>query len=211
MHQLAASLPNAADIVVECLPPSAFGELAEAMLARPGSTLVTASVGRLLTETDFPDRARAASLRIVAPSGAIAGLDGLHAAREAGLEAVSLKTRKPPQSFDGKSIPTDELKEPVRLFSGNAAQSVAAFPKNINVAATVALAGLGGAATQVEIWADPGVTMNTHELFIRSKAGSISVRSENLPDETNPKSSMITAYSILAVLRRMDAALTIGS
>ncbi|TNB49082.1 DUF108 domain-containing protein [Martelella lutilitoris] len=212
-----ADLPEAADIVVECLPPSAFSVLANAMLNHGGKTFVVASVGQLLCSDGFLDAARAADLAILAPSGAIAGLDGLRAAREIGLEAVALKTRKPPLSFgDGvrigdKTVAASEIKEPTCLFSGSARQSIAAFPKNINVAATVALAGLGADRTSVEIWADPGIAMNTHEITIRSKGGTITAVSENLPDADNPKSSAITAYSIIAALRRMESVVSVGS
>nr|WP_272212304.1 aspartate dehydrogenase domain-containing protein [Marinicella sp. W31]MDC2878217.1 DUF108 domain-containing protein [Marinicella sp. W31] len=142
--------------------PDAFTTLAEPMLRQAGKTFVVASVGQLLMTDGFLDQARAAGVRILAPSGAIAGLDGLRAATEIGLDAVHLKTRKLPLSF-GKSIETDDgpvatetITEPLCIFAGTARQSIAAFPKNINVAATVALAGLGADATSVEIWADPG-------------------------------------------------------
>ncbi|MBB4124569.1 aspartate dehydrogenase [Martelella radicis] len=212
-----AELPDAAEIVVECLPPSAFSTLGDVVVNLSGKTFVVASVGQLLMREGFLDQARIAGLRIMAPSGAVAGLDGLRAAREIGLEAVSLKTRKPPSSFgEGvmvgeKTVATSGIDKATRLFSGSARQSIAAFPKNINVAATVALAGLGADRTSVEIWADPGVFMNTHELTIRSKGGTLKVVSENLPDEENPKSSAITAYSIIAALRRMNSALSVGT
>ncbi|WP_018064200.1 aspartate dehydrogenase domain-containing protein [Martelella mediterranea] len=212
-----SELPVAADIVVECLPPSAFLELGNAMLNHGGKRFVVASVGQLLIAEGFLDAVRAADLAILVPSGAVTGLDGLRAAREIGLEAVTLKTSKPPHSF-GDSVrigdtivAASEIKEPTRLFSGSARQSIAAFPKNINVAATVALAGFGADRTSVEIWADPGIALNTHELTIRSRGGKIRAVSENLPDADNPKSSAITAYSIIAALRRMESAVSLGS
>lgn len=210
-------LADQADVVVECLPPAAFGELAASVLSGRGKTLVVASVGCLLTAPDFIDAAHQASVRLIVPSGAVAGLDGLRAAREIGLDYVRLTTRKPPASFgdaieiDGRRLATDKITEPVRLFCGNARQSVEVFPKNINVAAAIALAGLGSEETQVEIWADPTVTVNMHELFVRSRGGEMRATSANQPDEDNPKSSAITAFSIIAALRRLEAALTIGS
>lgn len=206
-----------ADIVVECLPPAVFTELTKGVFGRQGRTLVVASVGCLLTVPGILDKARASATRLIAPSGAVAGMDGLRAAREIGLEAVRLTTRKPPASFgesvvvEGLAKSTASIDRAVRLFSGNARQSVAAFPKNVNVAATIALAGAGPEATAVELWADPSVTVNTHELYVRSRAGEMKVVCANLPDEANPRSSAITAFSIIAALRRLDAALTVGS
>ncbi|WP_025031187.1 aspartate dehydrogenase domain-containing protein [Nitratireductor aquibiodomus] len=206
-----------ADIVVECLPPAVFTELAKGVFGREGRTLVVASVGCLLTVPGILEKARASATRLIAPSGAVAGMDGLRAAREIGLESVRLTTRKPPASFgetvmvEGVAMPTASIDRAVQLFSGNARQSVAAFPKNVNVAATIALAGAGPEATAVELWADPSVAVNTHELCVRSRAGEMKVVCANLPDEANPRSSAITAFSIIAALRRLDAALTVGS
>ena len=212
-----AALPDAADIVVECLPPAVFNSLAEPLLKQSEKIFVVASVGQLLMTDGFLDRARDASLRILAPSGAIAGLDGLRAAKEIGIDAVILQTRKPPHSFgeyvdtDVGAVATATIKKPLRIFTGNARQSIAVFPKNINVAATVALAGIGADETSVEIWADPGIVSNIHELTVRSQGGTVKVLLQNLPDEKNPKSSAITAYSMIAALRRLDGFLSVGS
>lgn len=210
-----SALPDAADIIVECLPPSAFDALADAVLAKPGSMLIVASVGRLLTAGDFLSRAKKAGIRIIVPSGAIAGLDGLRAAKEIGLDRVTLKTSKPPLSFGkeiqiaGATFRTRDMTEATLIFSGNALDCVVAFPQNINVAATVALAGLGTQETKVEIWADPQLSVNTHELTIYSRGGKVTTVCENIPDENNPKSSAITAYSIIATLRHLDSDVSI--
>ena len=212
-----SELPDVAEIIVECLPPSAFGELAEAAIRKGNLTLLVVSAGQLITLPDILDRLAEAAVRVVVPSGALAGLDGLRAAREIGLEEVRLTTRKPLRSFgdqlevEGERVVASTLTAPVRVFAGNARQSVAAFPKNVNVAATVALAGLGPDATQVELWADPSVAVNTHELYVRSRGGEVTVRCANDPDETNPKSSAITAFSVIAALRRLDTHLAVGS
>lgn len=200
-------LPQRASVVIECLPPELFPAIAGPVLAA-GGTLVVASVGGLLRHRELLQDPGLQRGRIVVPSGAVAGLDALAAAREAGLHSVKLVTRKPPAAFDDGVADHAQAR---CIFSGTATEAVARFPKNINVAATVSLAGLGPEATQVEIWADPAVSQNTHELFIRSEAGEIYVRSANLPDPENPKSSAVTGHSIVAALRRMTGPLCIGT
>jgi len=97
------------------------------------------------------------------------------------------------------------------LFEGTAREAVRLYPKNINVAATISLAGLGPDATEVEIWADPNVTGNRHELHLRSLAGEVRSIAINLPDADNPSSSAITGFSVLAALRRLNDPVSIGS
>lgn len=198
-------LPELADIVVECLPPSLFRTLALPTLAA-GRTLVAASAGALVANEDLLARARAGEGRILLPSGALAGLDGLHAAVEAGLEAVTLLTRKPPTSLGGT-----ETAEASCLFAGTAREAIARFPVNVNVAATVALAGLGPDLTRVEVWSDPALMRNEHHLSVTSRAGSFTLVARNWPDPDNPKSSAITGFSLIAALRRLTVPVTIGT
>ncbi len=200
-------LADHGDIVVECLPPDCFRAVALSALERD-RILIAASVGGLLENPDIVERARTGSGRIIAPSGAIAGVDALSAAREAGLQSVKLVSTKPPKAFGEAG---DGIVEPTTIFEGSAREAVKRFPKNINVAATVSLAGLGPDRTIIEIRADPAASANRHELQIVSGAGEAVMTSVNLPDPDNPKSSAITGYSIIAALRRLADPLSIGS
>ncbi|WP_034491539.1 aspartate dehydrogenase [Afifella pfennigii] len=209
-------LAGLADIVVECLPPELFAELAGPTLAA-GRTLIAASAGALLANEALVKMAAAHGGRIVVPSGALAGLDGLSAAAEAGLLSVRLVTRKPLRSLaqrvevGGETIDLRDLAAPKRLYAGSVREAVAAFPVNVNVAASVAFAGLGPEQTQIEVWADPGASRNRHTLFVTSRAGAFTVEVENLPDPANPKTSSLTAYSLIACLRRLRAPFAVGS
>ena len=210
------ALAGEADIVVECLPPNLFAAVAEPVLAR-GGTLVAASVGALLAHPELMAHTERDGARIVVPSGAIVGLDGLRAAMEAGIESVRLVTRKPVAAFAprafvaGEEIALATLTEPVRLYCGTVRQAVAAFPVNMNVAAAVSFAGIGPERTEIEVWADPDATSNRHTLIVRSRAGRFTVDVENCPDPENPKTSSLAAFSIVACLRRMGAPFTVGS
>ncbi|MBA4788084.1 MAG: aspartate dehydrogenase [Rhizobiales bacterium] len=198
-------LAERADIVVECLPPSLFRTLAEPALAA-GRLLVVASAGALVAHDDLRARAGEGGGRVLLPSGALAGLDGLHAAAEAGLEAVTLVTRKPPGSLGGEAGEGAQC-----VFAGTAREAIARFPLNVNVAATVSLAGLGPDRTRVEVWSDPALTRNEHHLTVESRAGRFTLVAQNWPDPENPKSSAITGFSIIAALRRLTLPLVIGT
>lgn len=211
-----AQLAEVAEVVVECLPPAAFRAAGEPILAR-GGTLLAASVGALLQNDDLVALATRTGGKILIPSGALAGLDGLSAAAEAGLEAVRLVTRKPPASFGtavtvaGQVVPTASITVPIRLYRGSARAAIQALPVNVNVAAAVSLAGLGPDRTHVEVWADPTVRCNEHRLYVRSRAGAFTVAVANQPDPGNPKSSIVTAHSLVAALRRMVSPLQVGT
>ena len=54
-----------------------------------------------------------------------------------------------------------------KIFEGNALEAAKGFPANVNVAATLSLAGIGAENTQVEIWADPKAIGNAHEIKVK--------------------------------------------
>jgi aspartate dehydrogenase len=208
------AIGDEADVVVECLPPKLFGEAASPILEK-GGILVAVSVGSLLENEAVLSIARERGGRILIPSGAIAGLDGLRAAAAIGLHSVRLVTRKPVRAFRSGRQNGEARSElgptPVLMFSGSAREAIRQFPQNINVAATVSLAGLGPDETQVEIWADPGVNRNRHELLVESSAGEMTVVLTNVPDPENPKTSAITAYSVVTLLQRLTEKVSVGS
>ena len=201
-----ATLPDAVDIVVECLTPDAAPSLIDTTLAANRS-IVVASITALLLSPALQAQARSPNARILAPTGAILGLDVIRAAALGRIDCVTVRTRKPPASL-GADVPADVA---TCLFEGNALDAVRAYPRNVNVAAAVALAGIGGERTQVEIWSDPAVTRNTHEVELESDTASVRMQVSNLPSPDNPKTSLITAQSIVAALQSLVAPVRIGS
>lgn len=197
------------DLVVEAAGHEAVatagGELLEA-----GIDLVVSSVGAL-SDPALAARLTAAARhgggRLDLLPGAIGGLDILAAARLSGLEAVTYVSRKPPAAWRGTPAETlldlAAIREPATFYEGSAAAAARDFPKNANVAATVALAGLGFEATKVRLVADPTTSRNIHEIAFRSAAADVTIRIEGRPSPDNPKTSATTGWSLAhAILDR---------
>ncbi len=211
-----AGLAEAGDVVVEGLPSSLFADIAEPALAR-GRICMPLSVGALLNHMHLVELARKSGGRIIVPTGALLGLDAVRATAEGKIESVRMITRKPPAGLKGaplleqKGISVDGLKEPLLIFEGSAREAIKGFPANVNVAVALSLAGIGPDATRIEIWADPGVTRNTHTIKLVSDSSDLTMTIENIPSLENPRTGKITALSVLACLRRLSAPLVVGS
>jgi aspartate dehydrogenase len=204
------------DVVVECAPAAVFTQLAEPSL-RAGRVLVPISVGALLENWHLVALAEANGARIIVPSGALLGLDAVRAAGEGRIESVRMVTRKPPRGLAGApylqahGIDVSNLDAPLKVFTGTARQGAAGFPANVNVAAALGLAGLGPDETQLEIWADPTVSRNTHHITVEADSARFELSIENVPTEENPRTGRLVAHSVIATLRRLSAPLTVGT
>ena len=207
---------EAADIVVECAPAQHLRDIAEPALAH-GRTLVTLSCGALLDHFDLVDLARRHGGRILVPTGALIGLDAVQAAAVGSIARVQMITRKPPSGLDGapylveRQIRLAGLSEAKLVFSGTAREAARGFPANVNVAAALALAGIGPDRTTIDIWADPAVDRNIHRIEVDSDAASFSMEIRNVPSLENPRTGRLTPLSVIALLKKLSAPLAIGT
>jgi aspartate dehydrogenase len=205
-----------ADIVVECAPAAIFERIALPAL-EAGRIFVPASAGALLPRMHLVRLALRTGARIVVPTGALLGLDAVRAAAEGPIDSVTIETRKPPIGLIGApylkkhGIDLMDLVQPLLVFEGNALEAAAGFPANVNVAAALALAGIGPVRTAVRIWADPGITRNVHIIHVEAEAARFTMTIENVPSEENPKTGRLTALSLLACLRGLVSPLKVGS
>jgi aspartate dehydrogenase len=210
-----ARLGETADIVVECAPAALLREIAEPALAL-GRIVMVLSCGALLDNFDLVDFARRQGGRILVPSGALLGLDAVAAAAEGEIARVHMVTRKPPAGLAGApyldehGITIAGLEKAKRVFVGNARAAARGFPANVNVAAALALAGVGPERTTIEIWADPGITRNIHRIEVEADSARFSMQIENVPSE-NPKTGRLTPLSVVAALRKLASPLVVGS
>jgi aspartate dehydrogenase len=211
-----ARLGEEADIVVECAPAALLRELAEPALAH-GRLVLVLSCGALIDNFDLVELARRHGGRILVPSGALLGLDAVVAAAEGGISRVHMITRKPPLGLAGapyleaNTIAVTGLSAPKRVFTGSARDAARGFPANVNVAAALALAGIGPDRTTIEIWADPGVTRNIHRIEVEAEAARFTMQIENVPSAENPRTGRLTALSVVAALKKLSAPLAIGT
>ncbi len=200
-------LAETCDIVVECLPPKVVPALAKETLERDKDLLMISACALLLSP-EINDMAKKSAGRIMVPSGAIAGLDAISALNFAGIDSATIATTKPPRGLKGapyikqKNIDLDEIKGNTLIFRGSALEAAQAFPANVNVAATLSLAGIGPERTQVEVWADPNAQGNCHDITVKGGSSTIKTSVANAPDPSNPKSSMLAGYSLVATLKK---------
>jgi aspartate dehydrogenase len=210
-----ADLSDVADIVVECAPASLLRSIVQPFLIQ-GKMAVVLSAGAILDNFDLIDLAKAHGGQIAIPTGALIGLDAMTAAAQGIIRSVRMTTRKPVKGLLNapyvleKSIDLENLGEPRKIFEGTARQAAKGFPANLNVAAALSLAGFGPDRTIVEIWADPNIDRNTHRIEVDADSARFSMLIENVPSE-NPKTGRITALSVIAYLRKINAPLRIGT
>ena len=208
-------LPAHADLALECAPAAILGDICLPML-NAGKRVMVLSASALLPRPDLADVARAKGGQIIVPTGALLGLDAVSAAAEGRIESVQMITRKPPNGLAGapylidNKISVEGLTSALRVFKGTARDAAAAFPANVNVVAALSLAGIGPDRTVIEIWADPSVSRNCHEIRVESDSARFTMSIENVPSE-NPKTGRITALSVIAALRKLTTPLRIGT
>ena len=194
---------RAAGVVVEAAGHDALREHGEAVLEH-GTPLVCLSVGAL-ADAELRRRllaaAEASGARLLVASGAVGGLDVLRAAAEAGLDEVVVEQRKPAKTLLG-AAEADALTGPRVVFDGPVAEVVARFPKTTNVAAAVALAGIGFDDTRARVIADPALEANHVRISARGAFGAFTLELANVAS-ANPRTSAIAAHSVVATLRAL--------
>jgi len=177
-----------------------------------GVDVLIMSVGVFQDEEFQADAFRLAKrkgAKIFIPSGAIGGIDALSAASLEHIDEVTLTTTKPPSAFgtnsylESRGIKASELRERTELFYGSAREAVKHFPQNINVAATISLAGIGFERTKIRLMCDPAVQTNEHHLKAKGGFGELDVVTRNVPSPKNPKTSYLAALSAISAIKKI--------
>lgn len=202
VYDPAALVAAAPDLVIECAGHGAVAGMGPDCLAA-GLDTVIASIGAL-ADASLHDRlitaAKAGGARLILPAGAIGGIDLLSALRPSGIASVIYEGRKPPAAWLGspaeKACDLKDLQSATVFFEGTAREAALAYPKNANVAATLALAGTGFDETRVRLIADPDASGNTHSYSVTSGGADYRVEITGKPSPDNPRTSMATVYSL---------------
>jgi len=187
------------DLIAECASQQALKQFSERVL-KSGRDMLAMSEGAFL-DNEFSKRimkvVSETGKKMHLPSGAIGGLDVMKAAAMSGLTEVKLVTRKPPDSLgvgDGR----------VRtIFEGSAEEAVKLLPANINIAATLSLAGIGGKKTKVKVISDPRIRHIVHRLEVSGGFGRMTLTLHNVPHPDNPKTSALAVYSAIVTLQQL--------
>ena len=175
-------------VVVEAASQQAVKEYVP-RLVEAKAELIVMSTGALL---DLPIDLRSVHI----PSGAIGGLDAIASASFAGIDEVSLTSRKPPKAF-GKVNTQAET-----VYEGVAEEAARRFPREMNVAATLALT-VKPSVVHVCVISDPEVTRNTHEIRLKWLYGEMFLCFTNAPHPENPHTSALAAWSAIRLLQTL--------
>ena len=212
----AEELMAACDLVVECAHKDSVNSILKMAISH-NRDIMFLSAGGVLENTDLIEEARKKKINIYVPSGAVVGIDGLDAAKYSGLRKVTLITRKPPSAFKGvkslidKGINVDEIKTETTVYEGSARGAVKDFSQNINIAATLSLAGVGPELTLVKMIIDPFISNNIHEIIVEGDFGRFRAITENLPSPNNPKTSYLTSLSAIVLIKKIVEPIHIGT
>jgi aspartate dehydrogenase len=199
------------DLVIEAASQAAARDIIPKVVGR-GVDIMIMSVGALVDDdyrNTVYETAKSTGARILVPSGAVCGTDGLSSASVGRIDEVELTTTKNPEGLGNipylreKGIDVTEVDRPLVVYEGTARDAVKHFPKNVNVAATVSIMGVGFDRTKVRIIIDPNTKANSHELIVRGEFGEIVSRTSNVPCPCNPSTSHLAALSAISALKRI--------
>jgi aspartate dehydrogenase len=214
VYDRAQDLPwNQLDVVLEATSQTALKKIAP-QVVREGVDLVVLSAGATLDVeflTALLDLANRSGSTIWFPSGALGALDVVRAASVGDIDSITLTTTKHPAALsdaphiEKSKIDLGSISSRREVFSGGPVAAVRGFPQNVNVAALLSLAAGNPNRVHVRVIADPKAPGNVHEVAVRGSFGNMTIRLENEPSTSNPKTSALAAQSVVALLRQLSS------
>lgn len=202
----------APDLIVEAAGQAIVKDAVADWLST-GIDVLISSVGALhdaALRIRLESAAEAGGSALLIPSGALAGVDYVHAVGAVAGTQIHYESRKPlaawREEIDRLGLQNEAETKPVTLYEGDAAGAAARYPANLNVAATLALAAGGFDRVNVTVIADRAVAGNSHSIAVSGPVGTMRVDVVNAPAPDNPKTSMVVAYSIArAIINRFSS------
>lgn len=201
-------LGDSTDLIVEIAGAEVVKDYGQKVLEN-GKDLIITSVGALADDAFYEqlrETARSKNKKVYVASGAVGGFDIFQAIAMQGQAEGLIYTQKAPRSLEGaphlkgRSLSEEEAE---LIFNGTAREAIDAFPKNINVAVASALASVGVDAMRTQIESVPGLDANSHQVTVENDTVQASLEVVSKPDKDNPKSSVITAWSVAALLKNL--------
>jgi len=204
------------DLVVEAVNGADTHHLVrQALMARKDVLIM--SVGKFIEGESILKLAQKQGVRVLIPTGSIAGIDAIKAAALQRIDHISLTTRKPIYGFADNAyvqahrINLSAIKKETVLFEGNVREAVKYFPQNINVAATIALASNAKDKLRIRITTSPEFKVNSHEIEVIGAFGRLVTRTENVVCPDNPKTSFLAVLSAVRTLKEYFQGVKIGT
>jgi aspartate dehydrogenase len=184
-----------------------------------GADLVVTSTGAFATDTGLLERLAKTAQRnrrkLLLASAGIGAVDILAGAAEGGLERVKITVRKDPSAWLGtlaeQKIDLEKLDGPTVIFDGTAREGAALYPKNVNISATVALAGIGLDRTHLVIVADPTITTHIVEVEAAGAFGKLRFVEDVAISESNPKTGKLVAMAVVKTIRNLASPVVVGA
>lgn len=185
IDELLAAKPK---VVVEAAGQQAVRDYYEKLVASNAEIIVMSTGALLNLNADDP--------QVHFPAGAIGGLDAIAAAANAGIDEVKITSRKNPKAL-GKTNTEENI-----IYEGTAKEAARQFPREMNVAATLALT-VKPVQVKVKVISDPKVTRNTHEINVKWRYGEMAMRFANDPHPDNPHTSALAAWAAIELLKTL--------
>src|ERR1700730_9431909 len=203
------------DLVVEAAGRRAIDQWAPAALQH-AKAMIIASTSAFCDDALLPRLAAIAERygsRILIPSGAIGAIDAIASAAVLGLDEAVHQVVKPPAAWKG--TPAEKLFDAATLtrarvfYEGSARQAAGDYPQNANATVVTSLAGIGIDRTRVQLIVDPTARINEHRIKVRGAFGELEIVLRNNPLATNPKSSELTALSLVRLIEQQGRTVVI--
>ncbi len=204
------------DFIIETASVDASCKVIPKVL-KAGKSVLVLSVGGILKIPNLDRLLTKSRGYVYIPSGGVAGIDAVLAAKTGQIHSVRITTRKPLRSlqsapyFSKKGFRPERIKKPTLIFEGSAYHAIQNFPENVNVAVTLSLAGIGPRRTRVRIFTSPTYQHNMHKIEIVGSFGRIVSQVTNLPSRENSKTSALAIGSAIATLEKIFKKIKIGT
>lgn len=203
------------DVVVEAASRDAVAQWGSAAL-RSARKLIVCSASAFTDDAvlqTMQATARAEGSQMVLAHGALGGLHALSAAALLPLDQVTHTICKPASAWKGTPaeamLDLAGLASAASFFEGSAREAARSYPANANSVVVSSLAGVGLDRTLVRLIADPRARLNRHTVEARGRFGHFNLEIENQPMASNPKTSDMTALSLLKLLEAETGAMVV--
>jgi aspartate dehydrogenase len=214
---IAPFLDAGPNLVVDCAGQAALREHGAEVLSR-GRDLMTVSMGAFFDDAlhrDLVRLAEANGAKLLLLSGAVGALDLLGAAAEGGLDSVEMAIEAPWTTLHGtpaaETLDLAALTATTTVFRGTAREGARHYPHTANIAAAVALAGLGLDETILEVRAKPDEDGYVVTLAATGAFGRFRLEEEmKLDPRTRTKVAPLVSWAVLKSIRQYAATVKMG-